>query len=189
MRTATLDPSGAIASAWIEVTRLPKRSTWTTAPPIRPSVTRAAGHVRRTGSVTGGPNRAGSAPPATGARGGLERERAAEDVVRRHLVRDVDDLDVAGDGEDRGLHLGHVGVAGTEVGRQRDDRHVNDRDRPRSPRSGPACPVLPTARTPPDQLSPIARTRALGRARIRRPRGRRRTGGSHRPPRHRGRDA
>jgi len=44
-----------------------------------------------------------------------------EHVVGRDLVSDVDQVDVARDGEDR-ASSGHVGVARPEVGREGDDR-------------------------------------------------------------------
>jgi len=77
--------------------------------------------------------------------GSLEGQGAFQDVVGSHLVGDVHDVDVPGNREDHALHLGHVGVTRAEVGRQRDDRHVNDRDRPRSPRSMPGFLAPPTA--------------------------------------------
>src|SRR5207245_2720203 len=62
--TRTTEP-GRRASAKSDVTRLPKRSTWMTAPSIVPARSRPRSHVRRTGSVSAGPSRATSTPTAT----------------------------------------------------------------------------------------------------------------------------
>src|SRR5947199_2379519 len=65
----------ATASAKRDVTRLPKRSTWMTAPSSIPARSRAPSQARRTGSVTAGPSRATSTPTATWAAAGANTSR------------------------------------------------------------------------------------------------------------------
>src|SRR2546426_999494 len=72
--TRTTEP-GRRASAKSDVTRLPKRSTWMTAPSIVPARSRPRSHVRRTGSVSAGPSRATSTTTATWAAAGANRSR------------------------------------------------------------------------------------------------------------------
>src|SRR5712691_343512 len=72
--TRTTEP-GRRASAKSDVTRLPKRSTWMTAPSIVPARSRPWSHARRTGSVSAGPSRATSTPTATWAAAGANRSR------------------------------------------------------------------------------------------------------------------
>src|SRR5713101_7621411 len=72
--TRTTEP-GRRASAKSDVTRLPKRSTWMTAPSIVPARSRPRSHARRTGSVSAGPSRATSTPTATWAAAGANRSR------------------------------------------------------------------------------------------------------------------
>src|SRR5437870_5591706 len=72
--TRTTEP-GRRASAKSDVTRLPKRSTWMTAPSIVPARSRPRSHPRRTGSVSAGPSRATSTPTATWAAAGANRSR------------------------------------------------------------------------------------------------------------------
>src|SRR5213594_3023997 len=72
--TRTTEP-GRRASAKSDVTRLPKRSTWMTAPSIVPARSRLRSHARRTGSVSAGPSRATSTPTATWAAAGANRSR------------------------------------------------------------------------------------------------------------------
>src|SRR5438552_5551857 len=55
--------------------RLPKRSVCTTAPATAPATARTSGHDSRTGSLTGGPRRAGSRPLARWAAAGANRSR------------------------------------------------------------------------------------------------------------------
>ena len=52
----------------------------------------------------------------------LELERAGQDVLRRDVVRDVDERRLRADAEHDALHRGDVVVAQAEVGEQRDDR-------------------------------------------------------------------
>src|SRR2546427_4646002 len=72
--TRTTEP-GRRASAKSDVTRLPKRSTWMTAPSIVPARSRPRSHARRTRSVSAGPSRATSTPTATWAAAGANRSR------------------------------------------------------------------------------------------------------------------
>src|SRR3989442_5590320 len=72
--TLTTEP-GRRASAKSDVTRLPKRSTWMTAPSIVPARSRPRSHARRPGSVSPGPSRATSTPTATWAAAGANRSR------------------------------------------------------------------------------------------------------------------
>src|SRR5712691_7193692 len=72
--TRTTEP-GRRASAKSDVTRLPKRSMWMTAPSIGPARSRPRSHARRTGSVSAGPSRATSTPTATWAAAGANRSR------------------------------------------------------------------------------------------------------------------
>src|SRR5204863_2787069 len=51
--------------------------------------------------------------------GGAEQPRRLHDVLRRNVVRDIDDPDLAVDAEDHTLHGGDVGVARAEVGEER----------------------------------------------------------------------
>src|SRR5437867_133461 len=66
VRPATrITEPGRRASAKSDVTRLPKRSTWMTAPSIVPARSRPRSHARRTGSVSAGPSRATSTVTST----------------------------------------------------------------------------------------------------------------------------
>jgi len=56
-------------------------------------------------------------------RGRGENESPFGNVLRRHLVRDINDLRVAADGQDDALDGPHVAVARPEVGRQGDGGH------------------------------------------------------------------
>src|SRR5256885_1940415 len=67
--------TAAKASARIEVTRLPKRSTWSTVPATAPCASRTLDQCRRTGSSTGGPSRSGARPSARCAAAGANTSR------------------------------------------------------------------------------------------------------------------